>query len=109
VHDGTLEVKPSDIVQSVIDNASEVDNFTTEQNAIFAADLAEFRARQQSEIDFGSRVLFRQQIAFGYRWTDKWSSHIFAEHLSHGNILVSGKPNEGLDTVGIRFSRHFSP
>lgn len=107
VHDGTIEVKPSDIVQSVIDDAAVEDGFSAEQRAQFATDLAEFRLRQQSELDFGSRILFREQIAIGYRWSDTWSSHVFVEHLSHGNILVSGRPNEGLDTLGFRMSRHF--
>ena len=107
VHDGTLQLKPSDLVQTVIDDASVEDDFTPEQREQFRTELAEFRDRQQSELDFGSRVLFRQQIALGYRWSDDWSTHVFVEHLSHGNILVSGKPNEGLDTLGFRVSRHF--
>jgi lipid A 3-O-deacylase len=107
VHDGTIEVKASPIVQSVIDDAAVEASFTDAQRAQFASDLAVFRQRQNSEIDLGSRVLFREQIALGYRWSEEWSGHIFAEHLSHGNILVSGRPNEGLDTFGFRLARHF--
>lgn len=107
VHDGTIQADASPLVQSVIDNASVETGFTAEQRAQFATELAEFRNRQQTEIDFGSRVLFRQQIALGYRWTENWSTHVFVEHLSHGNILVSGRPNEGLDTLGARASYHF--
>lgn len=107
VHDGTIEVKASPIVQSVIDNATVEAGFTDAQRAQFATDLAEFRVRQNTEIDLGSRVLFREQIALGYRWSEQWSGHLFAEHLSHGNILVSGRPNEGLDTFGFRLARHF--
>ena len=107
VHDGTIEADASTLVQSVIDDASVQAGFTDEQRAQFETELAEFRNRQQTEIDFGSRVLFRQQIALGYRWTENWSTHVFVEHLSHGNILVSGRPNEGLDTLGARASYHF--
>jgi lipid A 3-O-deacylase len=107
VHDGTIEVKASPIVQSVIDNATVEAGFTDAQRAQFATELAEFRVRQNTEIDLGSRILFREQIALGYRWSEQWSGHLFAEHLSHGNILVSGRPNEGLDTFGFRLARHF--
>lgn len=106
-HTGTIEVEASPIVQSVIDDPTVEAGFTDEQRAVFVTDLAEFRFRQNNEIDYGSRILFREQIALGYRWSDEWSAHIFAEHLSHGNILVSGRPNEGLDTFGMRVSRHF--
>ncbi|MEP4052231.1 MAG: acyloxyacyl hydrolase [Litorimonas sp.] len=107
VHDGTIEVDASPLVQSVIDDASVETGFTDAQRAQFATELAEFRNRQQTEIDYGSRVLFREQIAIGYRWSEQWSTHVFVEHLSHGNILVSGRPNEGLDTLGMRASYHF--
>lgn len=107
IHNGTIEVKASPIVQSVIDDATIEAGFTEAQRAQFTTELAEFRNRQQTEIDFGSRILFREQIALGYRWSEKWSTHIFIEHLSHGNILVSDRPNEGLDTLGLRASYHF--
>ena len=107
VHNGTIEVKASPIVQSVIDDASAETGFTDAQRAQFETELAEFRNRQQTEIDYGSRILFREQIAIGYRWSEDWSTHVFVEHLSHGNILVSDRPNEGLDTLGMRASYHF--
>lgn len=107
VHDGTIEVQASPLVQSVIDDANVVDGFTETQRDQFQSELAEFRNRQQTEIDFGNRLLFREQIALGYRWSEKWSSHVFIEHLSHGNILASNRPNEGLDTLGMRASYHF--
>lgn len=107
VHNGTIEVNASPLVQSVIDDATVETGFTPEQRAQFVTELAEFRNRQQTEIDYGSRILFREQIAIGYRWSETWSTHIFVEHLSHGNILVSDRPNEGLDTLGLRASYHF--
>jgi len=94
-------------VQSVIEDASLTESFTQAQITQFASELAEFRNAQQSEIDYGSRVLFRQQLALGYRWNETWSTQLFVEHLSHGKILVRGRPNEGLDNVGFRASYHF--
>ncbi|MEP6343815.1 MAG: acyloxyacyl hydrolase [Maricaulaceae bacterium] len=107
VHDGTLETDPSDLVQSVIDDSNITDMFTQAQTAQFQVDLADFRNRQETQLDLGSRALFRQQIALGYRWSEDWSTHIFAEHLSNGKILVQNAPNEGLDTIGFRVARHF--
>ena len=107
VHDGTIEVKASPLVQSVIDDGAITGSFSAAQLTQFAAELAEFRNGQQSEIDYGSRILFRQQIALGYRWSENWSTQFFIEHLSHGNILVRGRPNEGLDNIGMRASYHF--
>lgn len=106
-HDGTIEARPSDLVQRVFADPSIVPSLTPEQFAQFDLDIAAFRNRQATEIDFGSRILFRQQFAIGYRWSEDWSAHVYVEHLSHGNILVSGRPNEGLDTMGFRLARHF--
>ena len=107
IHNGNIEVKASPLVQSVIEDASLTESFTQAQITQFASELAEFRNAQQSEIDYGSRVLFRQQLALGYRWNETWSTQLFVEHLSHGKILVRGRPNEGLDNVGFRASYHF--
>lgn len=107
IHDGTIEIKASPLVQSVIESNNDTTGFTAAQRAQFAAELSEFREGQQSNIDYGSRILFRQQLALGYRLNENWSAQIFVEHLSHGKILVSGRPNEGLDNVGLRASYHF--
>lgn len=65
------------------------------------------RIRANAEnIEFGSRVLFREQVALGVRVTESWAAEIFYEHLSHGNILDDGS-NEGLDNAGLRLSRRF--
>jgi len=107
IHDGTLEARPSDLVVSVFEDPSIVPDLTAAQLAQFDVDIADFRNRQNTEIDFGSRLLFREQIALGYRWSDEWSVHIFAEHLSNGKIIDQNAPNEGLDTLGLRLARHF--
>lgn len=60
----------------------------------------------QTEIQFGSRILFRPQFALGYRVTDKWSGEIFFEHLSNGSIF-SSEINEGVDNIGVKAARRF--
>ena len=106
IHDGTLEAKPSALVQSVA-SAGRTSGLTPAEAQQFLIDLADFRFRQQNEIDFGSRVLFQNQFSLGYRFNEDWSASIFANHLSHGKILAPNSPNEGLDTVGFRMARHF--
>lgn len=107
VHDGTLEASPSALVQRVANDPTLAFGFSAAEVAQFQVDIADFQNRQATEIDFGSRILFRQQLALGYRWSQDWSAHIFVEHLSNGKILVQNAPNEGLDTMGFRVSRHF--
>jgi len=107
IHNGTLDTQASDLVLRVFEDPSIVPTLTDVELAQFDIDIDDFRARQNSEIDFGSRVLFREQIALGYRWSEDWSAQIFVEHLSNGNILAPNAPNEGLDTLGFRIARHF--
>jgi len=107
VHNGTVEVEPSALLQSVFANPAIASELTTEQFAQFTRDEAEFVRRRTEERDYGSRVLFRQQVTLGYRINDNWAAEIFAEHLSNGKILVQNRPNEGLDTIGIKASRRF--
>jgi len=87
VHDGEEELPDSD------------PNLTFEEN------LERIRINNEN-IEFGSRVLFREDFALGYRFTEAWAGEIFYEHLSHGNIL-SDQSNEGLDNVGLRLARRF--
>ena len=68
-----------------------------------SARRAKFNAE---ELALGSRDLFRLGFAVGYRHTEKWTSSIVYEHLSHGHIL-GGSKNQGLDNVGIRLGRTF--
>lgn len=107
VHDGTLETEPSALVQSILDGTVDPATFSDAERLQFLTDVQDLRFRQQNNIDFGSRVLFREQLALGVRWSEDWSSHVFIEHLSHGKILAPNSPNEGLDTMGFRVSRHF--
>lgn len=54
----------------------------------------------------GSEVLFRTSIGLTYDFEGPWEVQGFFEHLSHGQILASGR-NQGLDEVGIRFGYQF--
>jgi len=65
----------------------------------------DFLDRFEDTIAFGSRILFREQLTFGYRINDNWAGEIFGEHLSNGQIF--GTINEGADTLGIRAARRF--
>lgn len=65
------------------------------------------RVRLRDEkIEFGARVLFQPEFAVGYQFSDAWSAELSYVHLSHGQILGSGK-NQGLDEVGVRVNRRF--
>ncbi|MGJ8558875.1 MAG: acyloxyacyl hydrolase [Litorimonas sp.] len=59
-----------------------------------------------SEIEFGSRILFREALTLGLRVTDRWATEVYVEHLSNGKILTNGS-NEGLDVLGGRLSYRF--
>ncbi len=61
--------------------------------------------RLNTEIQFGSRVLFRLQAALGYRFNEKWAGEIVYEHLSHAQLF--GRINQGSDSFGFRVSRRF--
>lgn len=60
----------------------------------------------QNRVLFGSRDLFRSTFALGTPVNSNWDLTAVFEHLSHGQILGSGR-NQGLDTVGVRFARKF--
>lgn len=69
-------------------------------------EVSEFRRRKFTEIEFGSRVLFRTQFALGYRFNEDWAGEMTFEHLSHGQIL-GGPENEGSNNVGFRVAKRF--
>ena len=50
---------------------------------------------------FGSRDLFRTSLALNRDLSDRWGAQLMFEHLSHGQILGSGR-NQGTDNVGVR-------
>jgi lipid A 3-O-deacylase len=67
----------------------------------------------QAAVDFssnhvllGSRDLFRTSLALTWDVTDTISVQGIYEHLSHGQILGSGR-NQGMDEVGVRLVWNF--
>jgi len=59
-----------------------------------------------SRVILGSRVLFRPTFVLGLHLNQQWDAAFVFEHLSHGQILASGR-NEGLDNIGVRLSYKF--
>lgn len=57
-------------------------------------------------IYFGSRDLFRSSLALSRDLAGPWGVQIMYEHLSHGQIIGSGR-NQGLDNIGVRVSYAF--
>jgi len=55
---------------------------------------------------FGSRDLFRTSLSLNRDLTDKWGAQVMYEHLSHGQILGSGR-NQGIDNIGVRVIYRF--
>lgn len=92
VHSGTNSI-PLSILSGVTD-------------AQRLANIHDYFYRGRTEIEFGSTVLLRNQIAIGYRFNDVWSADVSYEHLSHGGVFNSTN-NDGVDSVGLRVSRKF--
>jgi lipid A 3-O-deacylase len=72
-----------------------------------------FPAGTQAAVDFsrdtvllGSQDLFRTSLALTYDLTDRWAVQGIYEHLSHGQVLASGR-NQGLDEIGLRVVWNF--
>ena len=105
VHDGELENEPSELLQGLQDGTL-TGPFTPAQVQQAQIDLQDLQFRQGRNIEFGSRVLFRNAFTLGYRVNRTLAVEGFVEHLSHGNILSNGS-NEGLDSYGFRTSVRF--
>lgn len=54
-----------------------------------------------SRVYLGSRDLFRTSLAIGRDLSPRWGLQLQYEHLSHGQIIGSGR-NQGMDTLGVR-------
>lgn len=57
-------------------------------------------------VQFGSRDLFRTSLGLTYDFEGPWETQVLYEHLSHGQILGSGR-NQGIDNIGIRVGYQF--
>lgn len=64
------------------------------------------QAFDDENILFGSRDLFRTTLGFNRHITDNWGVSFVYEHLSHGQILGSGR-NHGSDSLGGRIYYRF--
>lgn len=108
-HDGTKEVELPSYFQdaAIVAALNGTVSITDAQLARIRAENIPYLEQLNSEIEFGSSILFREAFTFGLRVNDNWATEVYFEHLSHGNILVQGKPNEGLDVVGGRLSYRF--
>ena len=99
IHDGTIN---HDIRDYVVNNNS--------------IDFDGYNNARLTEREFGSRILFREQLTLGYRFTPEWSGEVFFEHVSNG-LLIGREPdpdnvfdtrdNDAADTVGLRVGRRF--
>lgn len=65
-----------------------------------AADFAE------EHVLLGSEDLFRTSLGLTYDFEGPWEAQVLFEHLSHGQIIGSGR-NQGMDEIGLRFGYQF--
>jgi lipid A 3-O-deacylase len=54
----------------------------------------------------GNSILFHNSIGLDMDVSDNWAVGIYYEHISHGQILASGR-NQALDNAGVRVSYRF--
>ena len=111
VHTGTRNIELSDETLALLRQASEFENFADIPMELIDALDAEGdlrREREATEIEFGTRGLFRLQGAIGYNVNEDWSGEIYLEHLSNGRgVITRDGVNEGVDIIGVRAVRKF--
>ncbi len=66
----------------------------------------EAAAFAEEHVQLGSRDLFRTSLALTRDLPGPWEIQVQYEHLSHGQILGSGR-NQGIDEIGIRIGYRF--
>jgi lipid A 3-O-deacylase len=62
------------------------------------------RTSRTDRKELGSRVLFRESLELGWRFTPRQSVSILLDHVSNANL---GVKNEGLDNIGLRYGIKF--
>lgn len=77
-----------------------------ELNNPYANGTPEAAAFAESNLQLGSRDLFRTTLALTRDLPGPWEMQILYEHLSHGQILGNGR-NQGVDQIGVRIGRRF--
>lgn len=68
--------------------------------------FSELYHSRRTQIEFGSRLLFREQFTLGVRLDETWAGEVFFEHLSNAGLSESGT-NEGVDNIGVKVARRF--
>lgn len=77
-----------------------------EVNNPYANGTPEAAAFAEENLLLGSEDLFRTSLAFTWQFSEKWGAQFLYEHLSHGQIIGSGR-NQGVDNIGLRLSYTF--
>ncbi len=54
----------------------------------------------------GNEILFYNGLGLDYELNETWAIGVYYEHISHGQILASGR-NQALDNAGVRLSYRF--
>jgi len=95
VHDGETDT-------DILDDIPLDGSLTPEENAaIIDANLA----TRANRIQYGSRVLFREQLSLGYKFNKEWAVEGYFEHIS--NASLPDGSNDGSDAAGFRINRRF--
>ena len=72
----------------------------------YVSGTPEADAHSRRYVFFGSRDLFRLSLGVSRDLPGPWAAQVLVEHLSHGQILGSGR-NQGLDQVSLRVQYEF--
>lgn len=64
----------------------------------------QLESRDPNKKQLGSRVLFREPIEFGFAIDKQQRISIMFDHISNADLA---QPNEGLDTLGVRYGFQF--
>jgi hypothetical protein len=64
----------------------------------------QLESRDANKKQLGSRILFREPIEFGFTFLKNHRISILFDHISNADLA---RPNEGLDTLGIRYGFQF--
>jgi lipid A 3-O-deacylase len=54
----------------------------------------------------GNEILFYNAFGVGFDLSESWTLGVYYEHISHGQILASGR-NQALDNAGVRIGYRF--
>jgi len=101
VHDGALE---ADLPVINLDDFNSVEELLADPDTRRL--LSERSFRLLNTLEYGSRVLLREQLTLGYHLDEDWAVEGYFEHVSHGNFWTDGK-NDGSDSAGFRVNRKF--